>query len=844
MVLNPFFLQGSQGEQSLVQDLINEQLKIYGVEVYYLPRQYVTKNKIIREVITSEFNNSYPIEAYVDTFDGYGENSVLLSKFGVQATNEIKLIISQERYSSYITPLIKNLPNIELATRPKEGDLIWFPLGDRLFEIKFVEHEKPFYQLQKNYVYELTCELFRYENELIDTNIEEIDDNIQDQGYNITLTMVGSAVTSTAIAGIVNGGIRFLTLTDRGEKYTFAPRVAISSAPSGGLTASGISTMISGLSACDGTQLGDKIQGVQLRNSGRGYTVAPGVAFVGGKGVGAAATTIIADGVVGIATISDGGNGYTSAPSVTFSTPKHVGAAATAVLATPMVGGGVSIASAPISIGASALLFPGGTTGGVFYKTQPTVTFENPAGSGTQATATASINEFALYGGNVTEISIGNSGRFYNSAPTVTITAPTTVAAAATIGLVGSAASAYTSGSALDNSSVAISTGGRAYSSQPTVTVGLGTGTVNPSTTAVGIATINSIGVVTGLTFDPTEVWAVGQGATIGAGYTVTPTLSFSNPSPVTATATATISIGGSVTAISIGNSGFGYNAAPTVTISAPAGISSEFRATGIATMRFDSVKTVGTMSTESNQITGISTVGIIVGDRVRLTFHHDDPIVANNFISSSTYVSSIGVGTIFLSENSTSVGIATTSFEFGIDQCGIVTGINITYGGGGYLTPPSITISNEVSEKNYVELIAGVHTARGISAITSGIVTEIRLTDGGAKYVLPPSITLGSPTGVGTGSYEYNELVTGSESGTTAHVNSWDATTNTLELKIISGSFSVGETLVGSASGASRAVFNINTDDVIDPYTDNDTIEVEADGILDFSESNPFGNP
>ena len=286
MVLNPFFLQGSQGEQSLVQDLINEQLKMYGVEVYYLPRQYVTKNKIIREVVTSEFNNSYPIEAYVDTFDGYGENSVLLSKFGVQATNEIKLIISQERYSSYITPLIKNLPNIELATRPKEGDLIWFPLGDRLFEIKFVEHEKPFYQLQKNYVYELTCELFRYENELIDTNIEEIDDNIQDQGYNITLTMVGSAVTSTAIAGIVNGGIRLLSLTDRGEKYTFAPRVAISSAPSGGITASGISTMISGLSACDGTQIGDKIQGVQLRNSGRGYTVAPGVAFVGGKGVG------------------------------------------------------------------------------------------------------------------------------------------------------------------------------------------------------------------------------------------------------------------------------------------------------------------------------------------------------------------------------------------------------------------------------------------------------------------------------------------------------------------------------------------------------------------------------
>ena len=88
----------------------------------------------------------------------------------------------------------------------------------------------------------------------------------------------------------------------------------------------------------------------------------------------AAATTTIADGVVGVATISDGGNGYVFAPTVTFSTPKHVGAeAATAVLATPMVGGGVSIMSAPISIGASAFLFPDNTTGGVFYKTPPAV---------------------------------------------------------------------------------------------------------------------------------------------------------------------------------------------------------------------------------------------------------------------------------------------------------------------------------------------------------------------------------------------------------------------------------------------------------------------------------------
>ena len=161
MALNPYFQQGATSEQNLVQDLINEQLRMYGVEVYYLPRQYVTKNTVIKEVIESKFTNAYPLEAYVDTYDGYEGVGTLLSKFGVQELDDLVLIISKERYESYISPLIENVPNIELTTRPREGDLVYFPLGDRLFEIKFVEHEKPFYQLQKNYVYELRCELFR-----------------------------------------------------------------------------------------------------------------------------------------------------------------------------------------------------------------------------------------------------------------------------------------------------------------------------------------------------------------------------------------------------------------------------------------------------------------------------------------------------------------------------------------------------------------------------------------------------------------------------------------------------------------------------------------------------------
>ena len=327
MALNPYFQQGATSEQNLIQDLVNEQLKIYGIEVYYLPRQYVTKNTVIKEVIESKFTDAYPIEAYVDTYEGYEGVGTLLSKFGIQELDDLNLIISQERFSSYISPLIKNIPNIELSTRPKEGDLIYFPLGDRLFEIKYVEHEKPFYQLQKNYVYELRCELFRYEDEIVDVGVEDIDDTVVDKGYIQTLTLVTDAVQATAITGIVTeGGLRTVTLTDRGYNYVtstvnqYPPRVAISSAPSGGVTAVGIATLIDNLINCDGV-LDTKVQGVEIRNPGYGYTVAPGIGFIHKTGVGAAATSEIADGTLGIVTISEGGSGYVNEPLVTIAGP-------------------------------------------------------------------------------------------------------------------------------------------------------------------------------------------------------------------------------------------------------------------------------------------------------------------------------------------------------------------------------------------------------------------------------------------------------------------------------------------------------------------------------------------
>jgi len=369
-MLNPFFLQGSNTEQNLVQDLINEQIRMYGVEVYYIPRKYLTINTVIEEVVRSKFEDALPLEAYVDSYDGYGGQGTLLSKFGIQDVDDLTLIISKDRYDSYISPLISASQNTELATRPKEGDLIYFPLGDKLFEIKYVEHEKPFYQLQKNYVYELRCELFRYEDEEINTTIGEIDDNIESLGYIQTLTLVGVGTTATAISSIFDGAVRSVTVTNRGGGYTSAPNVVFSSSILG-TTAVGVATMIGNLADCDGNTSKLKVQGIEITNPGSKYANAPGIKISGSNGVGAAATASLADGVVGLITVTNGGYGYPSAPQITFSAP--VG------------GGNTAVGTAYVTAGIVTAIRI--TDGGSGYTSPPTITVESPysAGLGTFA---------------------------------------------------------------------------------------------------------------------------------------------------------------------------------------------------------------------------------------------------------------------------------------------------------------------------------------------------------------------------------------------------------------------------------------------------------------------------
>jgi hypothetical protein len=361
---------------------------MYGIEVYYLPRKYMTEKTIIKEVIQSEFVDAYPLEAYVENYEGYAENTTLLTKFGIQSSQEIVLIISQERFKTYISPLIKNKPNIKLSTRPKEGDLIYFPLGNRLFEIKFVEHEKPFYQLQKNYVYSLKCELFRYEDEVINTDVDEIDNiligdkskgNIDDRLVGIDpiieqtqiLTLVGVGITATAVVGIVTfGGIRFITVSNRGGGYTSIPTVGISSAPAGGITGIATATMIGGIVVCTDNVNSNarSVQSVQIINPGAGYTSNPGVRFIGGGGSGAAAVATIGNNIVGIVTVTNGGSGYSTTPKVTFTNQIfNVGVSTVSAAATAIVSAAGTITAIRI------------TNAGLGYSVAPSIVIGNPS---------------------------------------------------------------------------------------------------------------------------------------------------------------------------------------------------------------------------------------------------------------------------------------------------------------------------------------------------------------------------------------------------------------------------------------------------------------------------------
>ena len=205
MPTNVYFNHAVQSEQNLHEDLVVESLRFYGHECYYLPRTIVDEDEIFGEDTSSKFGDAYQVEMYIENTEGFEGEGDLLSKFGVEVRDQATFVLSRRTWQRFIS-LDSNLA---VSTRPQEGDLIYFPLGNQVFEIRFVEHENPFYQLGKLNVFKLQCETFEYSHESIDVGIAELD-NIEDQfSYQVQMNLgagsgdfvVGETVTQTVNTG-------------------------------------------------------------------------------------------------------------------------------------------------------------------------------------------------------------------------------------------------------------------------------------------------------------------------------------------------------------------------------------------------------------------------------------------------------------------------------------------------------------------------------------------------------------------------------------------------------------------------------------------------------------------
>ena len=411
MPLSPYFLQGSSSEQRLIQDLVNEQLKIYGQDVVYLPRRIINKNTIMKEVTASTFDDAFRMEAYLVNYEGFEGSGDVLSKFGIQTTDAVSFVISKERYEDFISPFLTVDTAYQLASRPEEGDLIYLPLDNTMFEIKYVEAKKPFYQLNNLYVYTLSCEVMDYAlDEQIDTGIEEVDKAAVEFGFTTKLTMVGvTAATATATAQLAKdlstlstgNSVNRIDLINDGTGYTVAPLIGISTAPTNGINATAVAIMTS-----RSGQTGQSIDRIEVTNPGYGYTEVPTITIRSQNafGTGGIATALISPTALGAPVITGSGSGYAFpseiSPTVTFTPPSSR-----------------ATASAVVSSGTTVISGLNITSPGVGYTGVPTVTISAPS-SGVTAIATATIS-----GGEVTGLTVNNAGSGYDpsSPPTVTI---------------------------------------------------------------------------------------------------------------------------------------------------------------------------------------------------------------------------------------------------------------------------------------------------------------------------------------------------------------------------------------------------------------------------------------
>src|SRR6056300_276038 len=228
MPQNVYVPQGTRNEQVLIEDLILESIHMWGQEFMYIPRTLVSKDGILGEDRLSKFKSAFPIEMYLETVDGFEGQGAFVNKFGLMMEQSATLTVARRRWDQ----LVGRYGQTTLPHRPNEGDLIYFPLTGGLFEIKFVKHQDPFYQLNDLASYKLEVELFQYSSEFIDTGDRDVDafETLKTFNTNTTRSKYGAVKT--------------ITITNGGSGYTSAPTIVFTS--SSGIGAAATATVTDG----------------------------------------------------------------------------------------------------------------------------------------------------------------------------------------------------------------------------------------------------------------------------------------------------------------------------------------------------------------------------------------------------------------------------------------------------------------------------------------------------------------------------------------------------------------------------------------------------------------------
>ena len=761
MPLSPFFLNGSPSEQRLVQDLVNEHLQLFGQDVLYLPRKIINQNTVIREITASKFDDSFRLEAYLVNVDGFGTPSDVLTKFGVRDQDEVTLVVSKERYDDFIAPFMKLFPESERlnAQTPNEGDLIYLPLDNALFEIKYIERKVPFYQLNELFMYEFRCEIFEPEDEVIDLpdgltdkNGEDVDDGIITRGNIITLQLEKddsqNAQAYVSLASTVPGvkSIQRINLIDDGN-YKGTPTVTI---------------------------------------------------FKPTKGVTAAGTVTIAEGGIDSVTLTGGGSNYLSVPTISFTPPNKTTSSQikfgnnslnhTAI--TDVIGANfhftTNVDSRDTGNGRLSLsfwLYPTkfdpAVNGGTVMWTDRFKIYYRETGNIVFASGSGSIE-------NTTQLNL-NAWNFirveqYNTDATISVN--------------GTVSNSLNTANPImffagDSLKLGADASGQGFIPSQTASF---EGFLDHLT--INLTGDNALRTNTATQVPTTEAQ---QETDLQTNVNSNFIRKMDNEFPsVIATTDATKT----VTGLTINYEGWGYTSVPIMTFEDP-DLGTQATAVAIMTSRAGVPNQSIDRILLTNPGTGYTTPPLV-------QFSGGSPV-------------SVAIATAIVSE-------------------AVLGPIGITTGGKGYTFTPTVGITSVYIQQSN-ETIPLLQNAQAEAVVsTAGTVKEIRYSNAGAGYTsLAAAVSISSVTSNSYGEFDIDEVVTQVSTGTSAYVANWDTANNVLKVVAASGSFVIGETIVGAA--ASYRILSVGDDLSTDiPFAANDEIETEADEILDFSERNPFG--